>query len=243
MTEVVIERRFRGPPDSANGGYACGTLAGHVEGNPAVEVTLRAPPPLDTALQVEAVDSGAELRDGDAVVAEARPAPAPALDFPDPVSIGLAATARQNADLDQHPFPSCFVCGPGREKGDGLGIVSGPVSGRETELVAGPFATEEWMSEGEGNVRSEIVWSVLDCPSGIAVLVMPELEGPYVLGRLTAHIARPVEIGRTYAAIGWPVANEGRKFSGASAIFDPDVGEPLAWASALWIRVRDGGGE
>jgi hypothetical protein len=39
-----VARRFCGPPDSGNGGYVCGFIAGFVEG--AAEVTLRLPPPL-----------------------------------------------------------------------------------------------------------------------------------------------------------------------------------------------------
>src|SRR5438552_14612416 len=44
MRSVVIERRFCGPPNSANGGYVCGLLAAHIDGN--AEITLLAPPPL-----------------------------------------------------------------------------------------------------------------------------------------------------------------------------------------------------
>ena len=52
--EVVIERRFRGPPESANGGYACGLVAGLLGG--VAEVTLRLPPPLDRELDVVRAD-------------------------------------------------------------------------------------------------------------------------------------------------------------------------------------------
>ena len=48
MTSVVIEKRFCGPPNSGNAGYVCGMLARHITG--AAEVTLRAPPPLETEL-------------------------------------------------------------------------------------------------------------------------------------------------------------------------------------------------
>ena len=30
MTEIIIIRRFRGPPNSGNGGYVCGMLANAV---------------------------------------------------------------------------------------------------------------------------------------------------------------------------------------------------------------------
>jgi hypothetical protein len=43
--QVVIDKRFRGPRDSGNGGYSCGALAGFLEGQ-AAEVTLRLPPSL-----------------------------------------------------------------------------------------------------------------------------------------------------------------------------------------------------
>lgn len=47
---ILIDRRYCGPPNSANGGYAAGRLAAFVDGT--AEVTLRRPPPLDTALNV-----------------------------------------------------------------------------------------------------------------------------------------------------------------------------------------------
>jgi hypothetical protein len=40
MQTMTIARRFRGPPNSGNGGYVCGMLARHIAG--AAEVTLRA---------------------------------------------------------------------------------------------------------------------------------------------------------------------------------------------------------
>jgi len=49
---VMFPARFNGPPGSANGGYACGVVAQQVPAD-RFEVTLRSPPPLDTALGVE----------------------------------------------------------------------------------------------------------------------------------------------------------------------------------------------
>src|SRR5215213_4316915 len=57
--DVVIERRFNGPPDSGHGGYSAGRAAALVDG-PA-EVTLRRPPPLETPLTVRRDDGGAAL--------------------------------------------------------------------------------------------------------------------------------------------------------------------------------------
>ena len=50
MQTTTIQRRFCGPPNSGNAGYVCGMLARHITG--AAEVTLRAPPPLETELDV-----------------------------------------------------------------------------------------------------------------------------------------------------------------------------------------------
>ena len=65
--EIVIDRRFRGPDDSANGGYACGLIARSVRG-PAV-VTLREPPPLDVTLRI----ADGQVWDGETLVAEVGP--------------------------------------------------------------------------------------------------------------------------------------------------------------------------
>ena len=237
MSEVVIDRRFRGPPNSANGGYACGTLAGQVDAS-AVEVTLRAPPPLDTPMTVERTGEGANLVNGEMLIAEAAPAANPTIDLPAPVSPEEAARATEGSLTDDHPFPGCFVCGPERAGADGLGVLCGPVRGRASELIAAPFATEEWMAGPEGDVRPELVWAALDCPSGISSIVLQEEMGVSVLGRLTARLIKPIEIGPAYAAIGWPVERDGRKYRSGSAILDPE-GEPLAVAEATWIELRD----
>ncbi len=48
---LTVPRRFNGPPDSAQGGYACGLLAGAAHPGGAA-VALLAPPPLDTAMRL-----------------------------------------------------------------------------------------------------------------------------------------------------------------------------------------------
>jgi hypothetical protein len=40
---LVVAARFCGPPGSANGGYACGLIAGCLDGQ--AEITLRRPRP------------------------------------------------------------------------------------------------------------------------------------------------------------------------------------------------------
>jgi len=234
---VVIERRFRGPPDSANGGYACGLLAAHLDPGPAAEVTLRAPPPLDHPLQVRSEDGQVELLDGETLIATGRAAETPSFEIPAPVSLEEAARARELSPMQSdHPYPMCFVCGSDRAKGDGLCVTCGPVPGREGELVAAPFETDETMAAEDGSVREELVWSVLDCPGGIAGMLVPE-AGKSVLGQLTSAIHHPLEAGRDYVAMGWPTGREGRKLRAATAIIDGE-GRRMASSDATWIELR-----
>jgi len=71
-TQITIDKRFCGPPDSANGGYTCGLLSGFLQG--AAEVTLLLPPPLNRPLDVETKDNKVILSDGGVSIAEAVPA-------------------------------------------------------------------------------------------------------------------------------------------------------------------------
>jgi hypothetical protein len=235
MAELTIDRRFRGPPDSANGGYTCGVVAGAFDGGAPVEVTLREPPPLDTPMTLEG-GAAAELSIGETLIAEGREAAAPDVDLPEPISLAQAERAMEDSPLHQrHAFAGCFVCGTERLPGDGLCIVCGPVPGRE--LIGAPWRTDESMAGESGEVRRELVWSALDCPSGLAGMLVPDL-GLTVLGRLTAELRRPLPAGRDYVAVGWPLERDGRKLHSASAILD-ESGEPFAVAAATWIELRD----
>src|SRR5215210_2195418 len=173
MPPVSIPHRFRGPPQSANGGYACGLVAAAIAPGPGVEVTLLGPPPLDRQLNLEPVGEGAELRHGEQLVAAGRPAQAPELELPEPVSLDAAREARRTSPTRQdHPFPMCFVCGTERPD-DGLQVILGPAAGGR--VVAAPFETRAEHADETGKVRDEIVWSVLDCPSGVAAVLEPGL--------------------------------------------------------------------
>jgi hypothetical protein len=224
-TELVIPARFNGPPGSANGGYACGLVAGQVDG--VAEVTLRAPPPLDTLLTVVSDGTRVELRDGERLVAEARAADADlGLDVPEPVTVAAAKEAsRRFAGFAHHAYSTCFVCGPDRS--DGLAIYPGPVEGRDG-LVAAPWTPP-------GQVSELLVWAALDCPSGWAVDDF-QREG-LLLGRLAARIdARPTP-DEPHVVVGWRRAIDGRKRYAGSAVFTAD-GELLAQARSTWIQLR-----
>jgi hypothetical protein len=236
---IVIGYRFHGPPDSGNGGYACGLVAAHVDG-PA-EVTLRRPPPLDTPLAVASGDDGsARVLDGDELVAEGKPRDDDlGIDVAVPVSIAEAeaagAASRLHQHPEEHPFPTCFVCGPQRAADDGLRIIVGPVAGRGVAADAWTPAPD--LAGADGAVRPEFVWAALDCSGGIGSWDEDTRDGnPFVLGRLAATIRGPVRAGAPHAVIGWRIGLDGRKLGAGSAMFT-DAGELVALARATWIQL------
>ncbi len=217
---------------AVSGGYSSGLFAGLLEG--AAEVTLRSPVPLDTPLDVVREDDGSvRVLDGEALVAEARPAPELEVDVPAPVSPDEArlAAARYRAPSDGL-FSQCFVCGRARE--DAFGVFAGPVEGRR--LVASPWTPPAWTGDAAGHVLPEYVWAVLDCPTYFALYMDGELPMS-VLARLTARIDAPVLAGEEQVVIGWPIGADGRKRHAGSAVLSPS-GEALAVAHALLIEPR-----
>ncbi len=238
---IAIPARFNGPPESSNGGYTCGLVA-RAMGAAVAEVALRRPPPLDQPLVVrregaETDEELARLLDGDAVVAEGRLLPALDVEVPHAVSLEAATDAAGRFPwLQEHAFPTCFVCGPKRAEGDGLRIFAGPVAGGD--LYACPWTpASEWSDAG--SVRSEVVWAALDCPSAVpAAALVGEAAPTAVLASLAASLDRPVAAGEPHVVVSWPVGREGRKRTAASALLDAG-GVVRARARALWIELRD----
>ena len=100
---MIIPPRYNGPPDSANGGYACGLMSEALGGG--FEVTLLRPPPLGVDLDLV----GHELRQGDILIAEARRAPPFELDAPASVSLEEAEEASKGyPGFQHHAYPTCF---------------------------------------------------------------------------------------------------------------------------------------
>jgi hypothetical protein len=228
---VVIDERFHGPPGSANGGYACAMAARWIEGPS--EVTLRVPPPLGRELTVVLADGRVSLLDGETVVADARAATVD-VEVPAPVSFAEAQSAAERYPWrDEHPYPTCFVCGPQREAGDGLCIFPGPVEGRE--LHAAPWTPDDSLADETGQVRDEFVWGALDCPSGIVTTLLDDV-GLLLLGRLAADLKYPVMAHEPHVVAAWVVSRDGRKLNTASAVLSA-AGDVLATARAVWIEV------
>ena len=232
---VVIDRRFRGPPDSAQGGYTCGLVAARL-GEPCAAVTLRAPPPLERPLEIRPTEGGGvALLDGEHAVAEAVPADL-RLDVPDPVGLDEARRAAARCPwIERHPFPGCFGCGPERSQDEAVAILTGPVAGGG-DVFAGPWTPLAEFAGADGAVTPLFVWSALDCPT--AAPAVPPDAAPSVLARLTGRLLAPVRPRETHTVVAWPIAHDDRKHRGGAAIYAPD-GQLCAYAEGLWIELRD----
>jgi hypothetical protein len=228
LDEISILDRFCGPPNSGNGGYTCGRLANYIEG-PA-EVTLRQPPPLGTPLIVsgDPLEKLSLMQDGQ-LVAEAKPATVN-LEIETAPSFEEATVASKKfTGFDEHPFPTCFVCGPDRNSGDGLRLFPGRLinNGR----VAAPWTPDLSLAE-DNKVKPEFIWAALDCPGSYGV--MKSLSEPIVLGRMASHIVSDVIPNQTYIVTGWSLGIEGRKHYAGTALYAPS-GELVAYARATWV--------
>jgi hypothetical protein len=237
---VIIATRFNGPPGSGNGGYTAGLVARHlaehlsehpVHANdgeaggvlPGVEVTLRRPPPLETVLTVDSTSAGViRVYDGPLLVAEGITADVDDIEAIPPIGFGDATAASASyRGFVAHPFPTCFVCGPRREPGDGLRLFPGLLPDGRT---ATPFRVPPDMAP-------EMVWAALDCPGGWSV---PLEARPYVLGRMAARVIAVPQPGDECVVMGLMVGEEGRKAYVRSSLVGPG-GDVLAVARATWI--------
>ena len=106
-------------------------------------------------------------------------------------------------------------------------------SGRST--IAAPWKPDASLADEFGNVKSEFLWSALDCTGGFAVLPLPDGLA-IVLGELCTSIAGEVACGEHCVVVGWPLAVEGRKRLAGSAVYARS-GRLVAKARAVWIEV------
>lgn len=225
MTRLLVPRRYCGPPSSGNGGWTAGALASLVAPAGAqVEVTLHAPPPLDTTMSVHT--------EGDLTLASAatgRVASARVVENAlTPVSPVTHQQARRAESAyvghTTSPFPTCFVCGRDRAPGDGLRIFSGPVDG-EPDRVAATWTPFE--------ASTATTWSALDCPGGWAGGLG---ERPMVLGRMTVRLDGLPVLGDEHVVVGEHRGTVGRKTATATSLYDP-AGRLVGAAEQVWIGI------
>jgi hypothetical protein len=230
LDSIVISSRFHGPPKSGNGGYVCGVLGARING-PA-RVRLQVPPPLEKPLAIRHEADELLLVDGDTLVARAKPSP---VDFEPPraPSVALAEEASKHfAGFTSHVFPTCFVCGPRRDPGDGLRIFPGRIGG--TDWVACPWIPDESLAGAGGDVASEFLWAALDCPGAFSFGSGPLV--PVLLGELTVDIKGGVTPGERCVVVAKEIDHEGRKHRTVTLLYGK-TGDCRAIGLATWIEV------
>jgi hypothetical protein len=231
--EITIPHRYCGPPESGNGGWVSGTVAAHVPTTalrPAVTVRLASPPPLDRPLSLAADPTpdgllAFRLLDGTHLVASATASADLVEDVPPPVTPeqAHAAEARYEGLVD-HPFPTCFSCGTGRDPEEALCLRPGPLADGTGRYAA------TWVPR-EASVP--LVWAALDCPGGWSAGIAGR---PMVLGTMAARVHGLPTPGEPHVVLAWQRGSEGRKHHSGSALFTA-AGDLLARAEATWIAV------
>ncbi|HEU4337090.1 MAG TPA: hypothetical protein VFR45_07260 [Nocardioides sp.] len=250
MTELIVPRRFCGPPDSGNGGWTAGALAAldepdapedHASTWPPIEVSLRQPPPLDTPLDVTFEAGTTTASFGGVPIATAHRVDRTLADV-EPVDPATAAAAESSYPGHTfHPFPTCFACGTAREDGDGLRIFPGRVGeGPDGHRVAAPWTPhpslhEDWHTYADETPRASVAatWAALDCIGGWAGDLTERLM---VLGRMTARVDDLPVIGEPHVVVGEGRGRDGRKSFTASTLYDAD-GRVVATAEHTWVAV------
>jgi hypothetical protein len=218
--DVIIASRFNGPPNTGNGGYSAGLFASALPARPgrAVEVTLRRPPPVDVPFTAE----GGEVRDpAGELVAEVREIEPFTAIVPAVSSAEARRASAAYPGFTDHPFPTCYVCGPQRT--DGLGIFPGPTADGRT---AAPFLAPR-------EVDPPTVWAALDCPGGWSIIAPGR---PYVMGRMAAVVPAVPESGDECVVVGATIDVSGRKALVHSTLYGPS-GSVLGYARATWLAI------
>ena len=199
----------------------------------AVEVTLRAPPPLDHPMTLRRLEDGSVvLEDDGQPVAAARAAEldlqVPAL--PDVATVDEAT--KRYTGLTKHALPECFVCGTVRESPDGMRIFPGRL---ETDAPAvAPWIPDESVCDDDGRVRAQVVWAALDCPGYFGVAQTGEFA---LLGRMTGRVDHRPRAGERCTAMGWAIERDGRKLHAGSALFDSE-GRLCGLSRQVWITPK-----
>jgi hypothetical protein len=245
---LLVAETFRGPPKSGNGGYVAGVVAHaltsgvhNLPNQGAVEVTLRAPTPLDETLTLQSAMDSLSVKHGETLIAEAKIVTLQ-MDVPTPATWEEARSARDRSysfpmginTLFDPPLrgvhPICFCCGVELAPDAGAHVYSAPIEGKQQ--VAAAWIPNDCWADDHGHLRPEIIWTALDCPGQMAWRAEGTKTG--MLGRLTARIEKNVRAGDHCVVIGWTMGNEGKKYFAGTALFN-QTGELCAYAKAVWI--------
>lgn len=232
MTDtVVIEERFRGPPNSGNGGYVAGLVAKFAGGHRAVY--MRAPAPLAIPLELEDKIEPVRLTYDGKTIAEAVKSDQASLpEVPPPPTLEEARIAGQEAACS-HPI--CYCCGNQVSSAVGLRVHTGQLTGAPDGWVAGVWNVDAEAIGTDGSAAEEHVWAAIDCPGSYAWLAKDGVNGG-LTAMMQAEVFELPRAGDECIVFAWPISqmSERRRLSG-TALFDSG-GKLMARASQLWVR-------
>ena len=228
--EIVIDARFKGPPDSGNGGYTAGLIANELPG--AVKVMLRYPPPLNMPLSLKHENGRAELTHGEQVIASAETSELDLTPPAFPTRREIESQAHTYVSAEEHILSTCFVCGPDRAAGDGLQVF--PVVIPDNQCVASIWKPVANLAADDGLIATEILWAALDCPGYFA---HREPGKPMLLGSITGQVYRRPSTDENLRSVGWHLRADGRKYFSATAVVD-EQDEICAASEQIWIALK-----
>jgi hypothetical protein len=240
--QVIIRTGFNGPRLSGNGGYVGGVLAAHYNkaygtGDDAVEITLRAPIPIETPMNLVREDAALMMRDGDTLICEARAGsvdhlqpPKPPADWNEVMQQDAVGGCGEGSD-----FQWCLVCGRGRGVGDGLRVFGSAQGQGGTSLSC--YVPHANHADADGRIRPEFLWGTLDCPGAWAAQD-PDDWRPALTGRMTAKVLDRPRVGERCAVVGWRIGAEGRKLYSGTALYT-ESGRLCALGHCIWIVLKE----
>lgn len=197
MSGLILDPTFTGPPTTGHGGIFSGMVIrlAHESGLAnANSVTLYSPPPIGRELEWVIHNGRLHVLDGNEILATASAGSLPPADWDDAGPPTAMTTDEAATAPGQHPYPTCFVCGPQHPGGMRLrpsryttrrGIPATRCHWQPSPRLAGPRADV---------VSEHFVWGALDCPGG---WTMNLSERPAVLARMSAVVHAAVRVGDT----------------------------------------------
>jgi len=233
---LFIEKRYNGPPDSANGGYVAGLMTNFVDGD--YEITLKAPPPLEKDLRlIIDKDNNLELRNEELIIATGVPVNFD-IKYPFPVGFKNAIEPTKLSPLRKMNTNTCFGCGC---RAGGLNLFSGIVKKHESDkmTITTVEITDEFSDkfvDDSGNITKEIIWTLLDCPGAhTSMLYDPDII--VLLGRMAVHIVKPIPVNQQYYVVAWQTGEiERRKHFTSTALYSVDD-ELYAYSKQIFIEL------
>ncbi|WP_406387706.1 hypothetical protein [Streptomyces sp. NBC_00211] len=232
---ITVPAHLSGYPGVAFGGYVAGVLAARAAAK-TVRVDFRRPVPTQAPVRLApTAGGGAELLDGELLLAAASPAE-PAVEAPGAPSweqASAAAEAYRTAPPDG--MVDCFGCGLHRTPDTGLRLHCGRVPG--SAVVAAAWTPGAALGDADWLLPPELVWGALDCPGNAAGRLLDDRRAGAVTAALTAGLLRPVPVGEGLVSYAWLLGSEGRKYRVGTALATAG-GDLCAVAEALWVEPR-----